>query len=81
MSCSKSVGTSQRPQQNWSRSSTKYEDKSVDSNAPINSAHGQYLIALHIVLVHTERFRIGDLKFLGLTIFISPWGWLWSVGL
>jgi len=47
--------------------SIQYEDNSVDLNTPINSAHGQYLVALHIVLVHAERFRIGDLKFLGLT--------------
>ena len=47
--------------------SIQYEDNSVDLNTPINTAHGQYLIALHIVLVHAERFRIGDLKFLGLT--------------
>jgi len=47
--------------------SIQYEDRSVDLTVPVNSAHGQYLIALHIVLVHAERFRIGDLKFLGLT--------------
>ena len=47
--------------------SLQYEDKSVDFNTPINSAHAQYLIALQIVLVHAERFLISDLKFLGLT--------------
>ncbi len=47
--------------------SIQYEDKSVDLSTPINSAHGQYLLALHIVLVHAERFRIGELKTLGLT--------------
>jgi len=47
--------------------SLQYEDRSVDLSTPINSAHGQYLLALHIVLVHAERFRIGELKFLGLT--------------
>ncbi len=47
--------------------SIQYEDRSVDLSTPINSAHSQYLIGLHIVLVHAERFRIGNLKFLGLT--------------
>lgn len=47
--------------------SLQYEDRSIDLSVPVNSAHGQYLIALHIVLVHAERFRIGDRKFLGLT--------------
>ena len=47
--------------------SIQYEDGRVDLSVPVNSAHGQYLIALHIVLMHAERFRIGDLKFLCLT--------------
>ena len=47
--------------------SLQYQDRSVDLSDRINSAHGQYLIALHIVLVHAERFRISDLKFLGTT--------------
>jgi len=47
--------------------SLQYEDRSVDLSTPINSAHGQYLLALHIVLVPAERFRIGELKFSGLT--------------
>jgi REP element-mobilizing transposase RayT len=45
----------------------QYEDRSVELSDTINSAHGQYLLALHIVLVHAERFRISDLKFLGTT--------------
>ena len=32
--------------------SIQYEDRSIDLTVPGNSAHGQYLIALHIVLVH-----------------------------
>jgi len=47
--------------------SIQFEDRSVDLRVPINSAHGQYLLALHIVLVHAERFRIGNLEFLGQT--------------
>jgi len=47
--------------------SIQYEDRSVDLSVPVNSVHGQYLIALHIVLVHAERFRIGNLEFLCLT--------------
>ena len=32
--------------------SIQYEDRSVDLSVPVNGAHGQYLLALHIVLVH-----------------------------
>jgi REP element-mobilizing transposase RayT len=34
-----------------------WHDPSVDVTAPINSSHGQYVLGLHGVLVHAERWR------------------------
>jgi REP element-mobilizing transposase RayT len=35
----------------------------TDLSQPVNSAHGQYVIALHIVLVHAERWRTCEASF------------------
>jgi REP element-mobilizing transposase RayT len=40
---------------------------SVDLSGPVNSAHGQYAIALHIVLVHAERWRTASTNYLSVT--------------
>ena len=39
----------------------------VDLNQPIQSAHGQYILALHVVLVHAERWRIANRTFLSIS--------------
>jgi REP element-mobilizing transposase RayT len=38
-------------------------DKSIDLAVPTHSSHGQYLIALHIVFVHSGRWRTADNNF------------------
>ena len=39
----------------------------VDLHTPCNSAHGQYITAIHLVLVHSERWRTVDVEFLSVT--------------
>jgi REP element-mobilizing transposase RayT len=36
----------------------------VDLRSPVNSSHGQYVLALHVVLVHAARWRTAERAFL-----------------
>ncbi len=49
-------------QQLLQRFSLAFDD--VDLTEPLNSSHGQYVLALHIVLVHAARWRIAEPAFL-----------------
>ncbi len=42
-------------------------DKSLDITQPVTSSHGQYALGLHVVLVHAERWRNADQRFLEIT--------------
>lgn len=42
----------------------QWSDPRVDLNAPIFSSHSQYLLAMHVVLVHAERFSINASSFI-----------------
>jgi len=49
--------------QQWLQSfSLTFND--VDLTEPLNSSHGQYVLAVHIVLVHAARWRIAEPAFL-----------------
>ena len=47
--------------------SVQREFPDVDLHTPCNSAHGQYITAIHLVLVHSERWRTVDVEFLSVT--------------
>lgn len=53
---------SHRSQQLLQRFSLTFND--VDLTEPLNSSHGQYALALHIVLVHGSRWRTAEPAFL-----------------
>jgi REP element-mobilizing transposase RayT len=44
-----------------------WEDRTVNIAIPINSSHGQYALGLHCVLVHAERWRNADRRFVEMT--------------
>lgn len=53
---------SDRSQQKLEQLQRSFSD--VNLCQPVNSAHGQYVIGLHLVLVHAERWRTVELTFL-----------------
>ena len=44
-----------------------WHDKTLDISQPVTSSHGQYALGLHVVLVHAERWRNANLRFVELT--------------
>ena len=45
----------------------EWYDLNVDVSEPIQSSHGQYVLGLHVVLVHAERWSKADGRFVELT--------------
>ncbi len=43
--------------------SNTLSDDSLDITQPISNNHGRYVLGLHLVLVHTERWRIANAAF------------------
>jgi len=44
-----------------------WHDKTIEITQPVTSSHGQYALGLHVVLVHAERWRTADRRFIEIT--------------